>query len=117
MIKVGKMDKENLIYEISELDSINKINLNKLEENEDFKEIEIEGYKYKISYITTQNDYSLNSEYRVKTIVFEIENKVKNEKFYLGKIIEQRYDYFEKYYEDFDLNYKEVKERKEIRYE
>ena len=109
------MDHKELIFEISELNSIGNIDLEGLNyswRGKDYEEIEFEGLKYRITYedeIIEHYDYNVS---RDRTLIFKIEH---NNKLvcYFGKEMYEQYDRCEDCYEEIDYDFIEM-EQKEI---
>lgn len=108
------MKNKELIFEISELDSIGEIDLNELNyyRNTDYEEIEFEGLKYKITCVDEVIEYYDYNVSRDRTLIFKIEH---NDELvcYFGKKMYQQYDRCEDCFEEVDTKFIEM-EQKEI---
>lgn len=108
------MKNKELIFEISELDSIGEIDLNELNyyRNTDCEEIEFESQKYKITCVDEVIEHYDYNVSRDRTLIFKIEH---NDELvcYFGKKMYEQYDRCEEYYEIIDYDFIEM-EQKEI---
>lgn len=109
------MKNRELIFEILELDSIGKINLERLNyhRNKDFEEIEFEALKYKITCVDEVIEHYDYNVSRDRTLIFKIEHN--NELVcYFGKTMYERYDKCEECYDSEDYECIEMKQREVV---
>lgn len=106
------MNNRELIFEILELDSIGKIDLNELNyyRNTDCEEIEFESQKYKITCVDEVIEHYDYNVSRDRTLIFKIEH---NDELvcYFGKKMYEQYDRCEEYYEIIDYECTEMKQK------
>lgn len=105
------MNNKELIFEISELNSIGKIDLKELNycKNEDYEEIEFKGLKYKITCVDEVIEHYDYDVSRKRTSVFKIEH---NDKLvcHFGQEMYEQYDRCEEYYEIIGTEFIEMKQ-------